>query len=57
MDENRLRAYLNLIQLLLTCPAGEEREVLQEDSEFVDSGLIEVNEQVGSRRVADGDRA
>jgi len=56
MDENRLRAYLNLIQLLLSCPAGEEGELLQEHSEFVDSGLIEVMQQVASRMAADGEQ-
>ncbi|MBD0308121.1 MAG: tetratricopeptide repeat protein, partial [Microcoleus sp. T1-bin1] len=55
MDENRVRAYLNLIQLLLTCPAGEEGNVLQQHSEFVDSGLIEVMQQVASRMAADGE--
>jgi CHAT domain-containing protein/tetratricopeptide (TPR) repeat protein len=55
MDENRVRAYLNLIQLLLTCPAGEEGNVLQEHSEFVDSGLIEVMQQEASRMAADGE--
>ncbi len=56
MDENRVRAYLNLIQLLLSCPAGEEGELLQEHSEFVDSGLIEVMQQEASRMAADGEQ-
>ena len=56
MDENRVRAYQNLIQLLLTCPAGEEGNVLQEHSEFVDSGLIEVMQEVASRMAADGEQ-
>ena len=56
MDENRVRAYLNLIQLLLSCPAGEEGNVLQEHSELVDSGLIEVMQQVASRMAADGEQ-
>ncbi|WP_293214283.1 MULTISPECIES: CHAT domain-containing tetratricopeptide repeat protein [unclassified Microcoleus] len=55
MDENRVRAYLNLIQLLLSCPSGEEGNVLQEHSEFVDSGLIEVMQEVASRMAADGE--
>jgi hypothetical protein len=49
MDENRLRADLNLIQLLLIRPAEQEREQLQEHSEFVDSGLIQVMQQVASQ--------
>ncbi|MEG4800651.1 CHAT domain-containing protein [Microcoleus sp. ARI1-B5] len=56
MDENRVRAYLNLIQLLLSCPSGEEGNVLQEHSEFVDSGLIEVMQEVASRMAADGEQ-
>ncbi|MCC3439802.1 MAG: hypothetical protein JGK20_31380, partial [Microcoleus sp. PH2017_05_CCC_O_A] len=56
MDENRVRAYLNLIQLLLSCPAGEEGNVLQEHSELVDSGLIEVMQEVASRMAADGEQ-
>jgi CHAT domain-containing protein/DUF2075 family protein len=56
MDENRVRSYLNLIQLLLSCPSGEEGNVLQEHSEFVDSGLIEVMQEVASRMAADGEQ-
>src|SRR6476620_598191 len=56
MDENRVRAYLNLIQLLLSCPAVEEGNVLQQHSEFVDSGLIEVMQQMASRMVADDEQ-
>lgn len=28
MNEERIQAYLNLIQQLLTCPSGEENRVL-----------------------------
>ena len=55
MDENRVRAYLNLIQSLLTCPSGAELELLQEHSELLDSNLIEVMQQVASRMAADGE--
>jgi len=56
MDENQVRAYLNLIQLLLTCPAGEEGNILQDHWKFVDSGLIEVMQEVASRMAADGEQ-
>jgi len=56
MDKNRLQSYLNLIQSLLTCPSGEEMEVLQEHSELIDSDLIEVMQQVASRMAADGEQ-
>jgi CHAT domain-containing protein/tetratricopeptide (TPR) repeat protein len=54
MDENRLQSYLNLIQSLLTCPSGQEMELLQEHSELIDSDLIEVMQQVASQMAADG---
>ncbi|MEG5061634.1 CHAT domain-containing protein [Microcoleus sp. A2-C5] len=56
MDENRLPSYMNLIQLLLSCPAGKEMELLQEHSELIDSGLIEVMQQEASRMAADGEQ-
>jgi len=45
---------MNLIQSLLTCPSGEEMELLQQHSELIDSDLIEVMQQEASRMVADG---
>jgi aryl carrier-like protein len=42
MDEQRLQAYLNLIQSLLSCPQGEEKQILQANSELVDAGLVQV---------------
>jgi len=42
MDEQRLQAYLNLIQSLLICPSGEESQILQANSELVDAGLVQV---------------
>jgi hypothetical protein len=42
MDEQRLQAYLNLIQSLLNCPRGEENQILQANSELVDAGLVKV---------------
>ncbi len=53
MDENRLQSYLNLIQSLLTCPSGQEMELLQQHSELVDSDLIEVMQQEASRMAAE----
>ncbi len=42
MDELRRQAYLNLIELLLSCPNGEENQILQANSELVDAGLVQV---------------
>jgi hypothetical protein len=42
MNEQRNEAYLNLINQLLTCNEGDEAEILQENQELFDQGLIEV---------------
>ena len=42
MNEERIQAYLNLIESLLNCPSGEEKQILQANSELVDAGLVQV---------------
>ncbi|WP_159784192.1 tetratricopeptide repeat protein [Sodalinema gerasimenkoae] len=42
MDEQRIEAYLELIQALLSCPEGQEGAVLQDNAELVDAGLVQV---------------
>ena len=42
MNEARHQAYLNLIQSLLNCPSGEEKQILQANSELVDARLVQV---------------
>jgi tetratricopeptide (TPR) repeat protein len=49
MDEQRLNAYLELIQALLGCPSGQEIEILQNHRELVDQGLVQVMLQVAGR--------
>ncbi|MFB8791618.1 MAG: CHAT domain-containing protein [Potamolinea sp.] len=39
MNEDRQSAYLNLIEELLTCPSGEEPEILNANSDLIDAGL------------------
>ncbi|HAO10398.1 MAG TPA: hypothetical protein DCQ51_04260, partial [Planktothrix sp. UBA8407] len=39
MNEERLAAYVNLIQLLIDCPNGEEGTILQDHAELVDLEL------------------
>jgi len=39
MNEERLAAYVNLIQLLIDCPNGEEETILQDHAELVDMEL------------------
>ncbi|CDM94077.1 hypothetical protein [Limnospira indica] len=49
MDEQRVQAYLSLIQELLTCPSGEEPDILNQSSELVDEGFVQVCEQVAAQ--------
>lgn len=41
MDENRLQAYLNLIQELLSC-LGEEQQILDANPDLIDTGLMQI---------------
>jgi hypothetical protein len=41
MNQQRIEAYLNLINQLLTCNNGDEPPILQENGELLDQGLIE----------------
>ena len=34
MNEERIQAYLNLIQALLSCPNGEEPQILQANLKY-----------------------
>ncbi|MCF3609107.1 CHAT domain-containing protein [Planktothrix agardhii 1033] len=42
MDETRAQAYTNLIQQLLSCPKGEEPQILQDNQELLDRDLSQV---------------
>ncbi len=46
MNEERLIAYLDLIQQLIDCSSGEEGTILQNHAEFVDIGLCLTMERV-----------
>jgi len=46
MDEQRIAAYLNLIQELLSCPNGEEGAILSRSSQLLDEGLVIMCQQV-----------
>jgi CHAT domain-containing protein len=41
MDETRAQAYLQLINALLTCPNGEENQILNANLELVDAELVQ----------------
>ena len=55
MNQQRLRAYLDVIQGLLSCPRGEEWILLRQYQELVNPELVEVMEQVANHLTAEGD--
>ncbi|MEO0849384.1 MAG: hypothetical protein AAFY50_23600 [Cyanobacteria bacterium J06648_1] len=55
MNQERLKAYLDVIQGLLSCPAGEEWILLRQHQGLVNAELVEVMEQVAHRLTAQGD--
>ena len=48
MNQQRLKAYLNLIQGLLSCPSGEEWILLRNHEDLVNPELVQVMEQVAN---------
>ncbi|MCA2941114.1 MAG: hypothetical protein IM319_18985 [Microcystis sp. M113S1] len=46
MNEQRTRAYLNLVNQLLSCNDGDESRILRENQELLDRGLIEVAQKL-----------
>jgi hypothetical protein len=54
MEENRDRAYLQLIHTLLNCPNGDEPQILQNNSELLDRGFLETCESVAAKLAAQG---
>ncbi len=54
MEENRDRAYLQLIHTLLNCPNGDEPQILQDNSELLDRGFLEACESVAANLAAQG---
>jgi CHAT domain-containing protein len=42
MDEQQVQAYVELINKLFACPSGKEGAVLQQHSDLVDEGLVQV---------------
>ena len=54
MEETRAKAYLQLINTLLTCPSGEELEILQANSELLDAEFLQVCEVVAENLAGEG---
>ncbi len=55
MNEERRQDYQNLIQALLTCPEGEEWDLLQANQELVDSEFIQTIERVAVEKEKAGE--
>ncbi|MEZ2278374.1 MAG: CHAT domain-containing protein [Microcoleus sp.] len=55
MDEQRLAAYLELIQALLECPNGEEDDILNAHRELVDADFVQVVEAVAADMAKKGE--
>jgi len=56
MKEERLHAYLNLINSLLSCPSGKEIEILNANQDLIDTALVETMVQVANVLVERGDQ-
>jgi hypothetical protein len=54
MEETRPQAYQQLIETLLNCPKGEQRQILQANLELVDSGFLQVCEVVAEKLAGEG---
>ena len=55
MDEQRVQAYLSLIQELLECPSGEELQILNGHLELVDEGFVQLCELVAAQLQEEGE--
>jgi CHAT domain-containing protein len=54
VNENRAQAYTNLIQQLLSCPNGEEPQILQDNSELLDAEFLQVCEVIADNLAEEG---
>jgi hypothetical protein len=48
MTEQRQDLYLNLIERLLSCPNGQEPEILDAQPDLIDAGLVQTMVQVAT---------
>ncbi|MBW4636196.1 MAG: tetratricopeptide repeat protein, partial [Iphinoe sp. HA4291-MV1] len=56
MNEQRLQAYYQLIQTLLSCPSGEEREILAANTELLDVGFLQTVAAVAEHFAQQGEK-
>ncbi|WP_293334191.1 hypothetical protein [Microcoleus sp. CAWBG58] len=55
MNSERQEAYLNLIERVLTCPNGQEPEVLSSCSDLIDAGFVQMLIQISASMAREGD--
>jgi hypothetical protein len=55
MNPERQEAYLNLIEQVLTCPNGQEPEVLSSCSDLIDVGFVQMLIQISASMAREGD--
>jgi len=55
MNLERHEAYLNLIERVLTCPNGQEPEVLSSCSDLIDAGFVQMLIQISASMAGGGD--
>lgn len=55
MNPERQEAYLNLIERVLTCPNGQEPEVLSSCSHLIDAGFVQMLIQISASMAREGD--
>ncbi len=55
MDPERRDAYLNLIERVLTCPNGQEPEILSSCADLVDAGFVQMLIQISASMASEGD--
>ncbi|HSF75518.1 MAG TPA: hypothetical protein VLA84_17115, partial [Microcoleus sp.] len=55
MDEQRLAAYLELIQALLECPSGTINDILNANRDLVDVNFVQVMAAEAEKMAAEGD--
>ncbi|MGL5061487.1 MAG: hypothetical protein ACRC62_16050 [Microcoleus sp.] len=51
----RQEAYLNLIERVLTCPSGQEPEILRANSDLVDVGFVQMLTKIAASMASEGD--
>jgi hypothetical protein len=54
MTDNRIRAYIKLIQKLLDCPEGEEIDILRQNEDLVDVQFLYILEQAADKAEEEG---